>query len=142
MRIPTCPRTVGTEFNMTPMIDVVFLLIIFFLVSSHLANQEVPLDLHLPEATSGQPSADRPSRRITIEVRPDGAIVQAGDRIAIAELGRRLRHEADRVGHDAEIRIRCDRSAPYGTVEPILVACARAGIWNVQFSVLRRVDAL
>jgi len=127
---------------MTPMIDVVFLLIIFFLVSSHLASQEVPLDLQLPEASSGGRSADRPRMRITIQVRPDGAIVQAGDRIDLSELGRRLEHEADRGGPDSEIRIRCDRSAPYGTVEPILVACARAGIWNVQFSVLRRADPL
>jgi len=46
-------------FNMTPMIDVVFLLIIFFLVSSHLAQQETQLELDLPEATSGtRPTED------------------------------------------------------------------------------------
>ncbi|MFV2070279.1 MAG: ExbD/TolR family protein [Pirellulales bacterium] len=140
MRSPVCPRTAGTEFNMTPMIDVVFLLIIFFLVSSHLASQEVPRDLNLPQASSARQAADRTGRRITIEVLPDGNIVHAGDRIDRAELDRRLRQEANRAGHDLEIRIRCDRSAPYGTIEPVLVACAQAGIWNVHFSVVRRKE--
>ena len=125
---------------MTPMIDVVFLLIIFFLVSSHLASQEAPLDLDLPEASSARQAADRTGRRFTIEVLPDGNIVHAGDGVDRAELVRRLRQEANRAGYDLEIRIRCDRSAPYGTVEPVLVACAQAGIWNVHFSVLRRQD--
>ena len=39
---------------MTPMIDVTFLLIIFFLVSSHLAQQELQVDLELPAAASGE----------------------------------------------------------------------------------------
>ena len=43
----------SVSFNMTPMIDVVFLLIIFFLVSSNLAQQEVHLEIDLPDAASG-----------------------------------------------------------------------------------------
>ena len=57
---------------MTPMIDVVFLLIIFFLVSSHLAKQEVQRDLPLPGADSGvDPAADE-SPRVIINVESTG----------------------------------------------------------------------
>ncbi|MBT6848587.1 MAG: biopolymer transporter ExbD, partial [Planctomycetaceae bacterium] len=54
MQTPRYARSKETGFNMTPMIDVVFLLIIFFLVSSHLARQETQLELDLPEASSGE----------------------------------------------------------------------------------------
>ena len=47
MRVPSNLRSGSLGFNMTPMIDVVFLLIIFFLVSSHLAKQEVQMPLPL-----------------------------------------------------------------------------------------------
>ena len=54
MRIPSPATTDGVGFNMTPMIDVVFQLIIFFLLSSHLAKQETQFALPLPAAESGQ----------------------------------------------------------------------------------------
>ncbi len=56
MRLPTQQHTDRgrLDVKMTPMIDIVFLLIIFFLVSSHLAKQEVQLDLDLPAAESGR----------------------------------------------------------------------------------------
>ena len=59
MRTPNHTQDGGVHFNMTPMIDVVFLLIIFFLVSSHLAKQEVHLELPLPAADSGEFLAGR-----------------------------------------------------------------------------------
>lgn len=59
---------------MTPMIDVVFLLIVFFLVSSHLAKQESRLPLPLPDAESGLPSAERQTARVTVNVLSDGRI--------------------------------------------------------------------
>ena len=60
------------RFNMAPLIDVVFLLIIFFLVSSHLAQQEVQLELDLPTAASGQSPGEDQTRRVVVNVLPDG----------------------------------------------------------------------
>ena len=39
---------------------------------------------------------------------------------------------------DQEVRIRSDRSVPYRFVEPVMIACARAGAWNVTFAVIRK----
>ena len=72
MRVPSNLSRGSVGFNMTPMIDVVFLLIIFFLVSSHLARQEVQLDLDLPPATSGHaPEEDESVRRVVVNVLPE-----------------------------------------------------------------------
>ena len=54
------------------MIDVVFLLIIFFLVSSHLARQESSMELKLPNAVAGKEDFDQTTARITINVESDG----------------------------------------------------------------------
>ncbi|NIL99222.1 MAG: hypothetical protein GTO62_19500, partial [Planctomycetales bacterium] len=73
MRIPLSRRRSRLEMNMTPMIDVVFLLIIFFLVSSHLARQEVQAQLDLPPARTGVDLPPAADPRVTINVVPTAA---------------------------------------------------------------------
>ena len=63
---------------MTPMIDVVFQLIIFFLLSSHLAKQETQLALPLPAAESGRPTQPSEQPRLTVNVLADGTLLVAG----------------------------------------------------------------
>ena len=52
MRAPKSTRSRGLGFNMTPMIDITFLLVIFFLVASHWSRQEVDLAVNLPSRKS------------------------------------------------------------------------------------------
>jgi biopolymer transport protein ExbD len=125
---------------MTPMIDVVFLLIIFFLVSSHLAKQEAQMKLPLPVADSSTETAEQAAPRVTINVLQDGGLLMAGRSVRAAELAERLRRRLGEVGDRLEVRIRSDRHVAYGTIEPILLACARAGVWNVTFAVYRSKD--
>ncbi|MBS0209100.1 MAG: biopolymer transporter ExbD [Planctomycetes bacterium] len=143
MFVPHAKSRPSLEFNMTPMIDVTFLLIIFFLVSGHLAHQETQLELELPKAASGHKPDDEEStaRRVTINVLDDGQLMLAGQPVDPAELERRIGFEsrhAEHPGQEVEVRIRCHRAAPYRAVEPILLACARGGIWKVTFAVLHR----
>ncbi len=140
MRVPINFSRAGASFNMTPMIDVVFLLIIFFLVSSHLARQEVQLEMDLPDAGTGEPTGDDQTRRVVVNVLPDaeptGRIMVAGRRMQPDELTRLIDYESRRADRQLEVRIRSDRTVPYGAVEPILLACARAGVWRVTFAVV------
>ncbi|MCB9921916.1 MAG: biopolymer transporter ExbD [Planctomycetaceae bacterium] len=139
MRVPSLLRSGEVGFNMTPMIDVVFLLIIFFLVSSHLAKQEAQMELPLPVADSGEEPNDE-LRRVTLNVTSDGTMLLAGRRIDRDELKQRLKEARNEHGDDVEIRIRGDRSVPYSSVSPIMLSCARAGIWKVTFGVYRSED--
>jgi biopolymer transport protein ExbD len=140
MRVPNSLSGGSVTFNMTPMIDVVFLLIIFFLVSSHLAKQEAQMELPLPVAQSGSTPDDIESRRVTVNVLEDGYLLLAGRPIRPDQLQQRLQDAAGAEGADLEVRIRSDRHVAYGSVEPILIACARADIWNVTFAVYRPED--
>lgn len=140
MRIASNSTRGTIGFNMTPMIDVVFLLIIFFLVSSHLAQQEVQLAIDLPDASSGDRPEEENVRRIVVNVLPDRQIAVGTEIVAPARLESLLKYEQEKTRRTGnapplEVRIRTDRLVPYQTVEPILLTCARSGIWNVKFAV-------
>ncbi len=144
MRTPTNLGRGSIGFNMTPMIDVVFQLIIFFLVSSHMAQQETQVTVDLPDATSGNRVEEQEDvRRLVINVLSETQILAGSQAIEPARLGSLLDYEARRSQADGskrplEVRIRTDRNVPYRAVEPILLACARSGIWNVKFAVVNK----
>jgi len=140
MRLPSHQRRILLRFNMTPMIDVVFQLIIFFLVSSHLARQETQVELDLPKAGTGQEPSEVVRPRVTVNVMEDNRVLLGSGLVNENELGQRLSVERRKLGDDLEVRIRGHRGVPYQTVEPILLACARAGIWNVTFAVVKREE--
>src|SRR5215510_12554998 len=91
MRTPSRAVSSDVGFNMTPMIDVVFQLIIFFLLSSHLAKQEKQLPLALPTAKSGIVEAADARPRLTVNVLADGTLLVASRPIQPDELAGLLR---------------------------------------------------
>ena len=141
MRVPNHVRPGSVGFNMTPMIDVVFLLIIFFLVSSHLARRENQIELPLPVADSGEDNWDDEAPRVTLNVTGDGSVLLAARPVGPEQLAGRLRQAYEKMGHDLELRIRADRGVAYRFISPILASAARADIWNVTFAVVSRKDA-
>ena len=140
MRLPN-RKSAAVGINMTPMIDVTFQLIIFFLLSSHLAQQETQMELDLPTAASGRQAIDDERPRLSVNVRSDGNVMLGSTETQPRDMARRLRIERDRLGGDLEVRIRADRSVPYSAVEPVLLACADAQIWNVTFAVFKKVES-
>ena len=134
MRAPNSSQRRATGANMTPMIDVVFLLIIFFLVSSHLARQENRLPLDLPIASSFGPT-DPELAPLTISVDENADWRVSGDVVDAETLKQILRDHRDRQGRTAAIRIRTDRGVQYRYVEPILREAARAGVTDAAIAV-------
>lgn len=140
MRIPNSARSGEFGINMTPMIDVVFQLLIFFLVSSHLVKQEAQMQLPLPLAESGQVAGETETPRLTVNVQADGQLRLAGRYVVAGELTERLQKALASEGKNLEVRIRSDRQVPYEKIEPILMSCAQAGVWNVAFAVYNAKD--
>lgn len=138
MRLPR-RHPPAAQFNMTPMIDVTFQLIIFFLLSSRLAQQE-SLELELPAAASGTPTAVEAGPMLSVNVTSAGRVYFDQTEILPGDMSRRLQLERDRQGAELEVRIRADRAVLYHFVEPILRACADAGIWKVTFAVFERAE--
>lgn len=128
-------RQPPVEPNMTPMIDVVFLLIIFFLVSSHLAQRETRLELSLPTAETGVDDYESTTPRLTINVLSDGKTLLGTQEINTDQLKAALLEKRDSMGDQLQIRLRGDRSTDFRQVEPLLVICAEAGVNDVRLAV-------
>ena len=135
MHIPSYARSKEVGFNMTPMIDVVFLLIIFFLVSSHLAKQESQMEIDLPNAESGLESEVSTTPRIVINVTSSGQLLISGRRVSEFEVEDRLVEHVQNNGPNVEVRIRSDRQIPFAQVRQVMLAFDKMVIWNVAFSV-------
>ena len=73
--------------------------------------------------------------RLTINVLADGMLLVASRPITADDLVGLLRERKATHGDELEVRIRADRSVLYSRVEPVLLACVQAGIWNVAYAV-------
>lgn len=135
MRIPNYRGTQRVAINMTPMIDVTFLLIIFFLVSGHLAKQENFLPLNLPTASSGIGDfSSRPT--VTIQVPKEGNYQINGVNLDIEQVRNAiLTRMATEEGKPIRIRIRTDETVPYAAIASLLKTIALTGNSDVVFSV-------
>lgn len=118
------------------MIDVVFLLIIFFLVSSHLARREQFAPVRLPEADAGDPAVETASATWTVS--PDGRVFAGGEVVSQTEFADRMTAMKNRHGAAASLRIRSDGRVPYEKVQPILREAAKAGLSRTSLAVLPR----
>lgn len=136
MRLPARQRSGGLKFNLTPMIDVVFNLIIFFLAASHLARSDVTADVELPDAGTGGPETSETARRLIVTVLADGTLNVGRKDLVLPQIEQMILAGAGENPADFEVRIRTDRHVPYAAIEPLLVACARAGVLKIRFAVL------
>ena len=130
--------------NVTPLIDVMMCLIIFFLVCGRLAAQESNDKVIVPRAELGQQLPEQRDR-LLINVVPRGSVQAVGTEepivsirggeIAMNDLAKYLRDEKGKTP-DVKVIIRADRNIPYQWIAPVLTACAQAGIKSVNFSTL------
>ena len=137
MRIPTRTQDRGFTFNITPLIDVVFLLIIFFLVASHFIRNENVEQIELPLASQGKDDED-PSHRLVVTVVPSGDLILGTSTVTPEEFEQQLQTLIAKNGVEStEVRIRADRSVIYSRVEPLLLTAARNGVTRVRFAVAK-----
>jgi biopolymer transport protein ExbD len=130
------------EMQMGPMIDMVFLLLVFFMVTAKPVKQESDINLGLPGTVSQEETLDIPDeQRITI--RDDGQVIlneQPMDTPASEELPallatlKRFKESADANKSEALITIQADDRAIHQRIVHVLNACAKAKITGVTFA--------
>lgn len=122
------------EIPMTSLIDIVFLLLIFFLVATNFSRRETDHTVVLPESEAGVKAAAVPSR-LVINIREEGALVVNGRVMTESELRGAVR---DFVAvHPARPAvIRADARVPYRAVMTVFGLCRSGGIKNVDLPVL------
>lgn len=121
------------KINVTPLIDVVMVLIVFYLIVGQLAGQRLA-ELDLPTAALG--SLEQPDRPLIIEVVGDGSIVADGVPVTPESLEELVQARAAQ-RPDLPVHVRADRRAPYAHVAPVVEACRRAGLTSLRLVSLR-----
>ncbi len=115
-----------SEINVTPMVDVMLVLLIIFMVTAPLIQQGVKVDL--PEAKA--PSLDVKEDRVVLTIAKDETIYVGKTEIARDQLESKLQSNV-KLQRDKEIYLHADRSLPYGFVVDIMAVIKQAGVENV-----------
>jgi biopolymer transport protein ExbD len=126
------------------MIDVVFLLIIFFLVASYFVRSEHSREVALPDAEKGNPDDPTSEYRLTITVERDGKLSIAGNIVSNDSVMQRIKElqasataaaSTGRKMARPEVRIRSDRDAQFVEIRKLIEQCAANGIHSIRFAV-------
>ena len=125
------PVEENEEVDMAPMVDMVFLLLIFFMVSSHLNQMDkVEVDLAV-ESNASIPDEVRDRRTITIKL--DGKIYLGSIERPLKDVAPTVQQELTKI-KDLKIYIRADRGVRYEQVEEVMKACSEAGASEILFA--------
>jgi len=119
--------------NLTPMLDVVFNLLLFFLAATTFAREEVAMDLRLPQARSGAES--KGGHQLVVNVFADGRLQVDGRVVTLEALRQKLQAAAAR-DKDQAVLVRGDKQAQFGIGLQVLDACRLAKIGKVDFAAL------
>jgi len=121
-------RSVMSEINVTPMVDVMLVLLIIFMVSAPLLTVGVPIDLPHTQAKS----LDQDREPLTISVNGKGAVYLQNSEIKVDDLVPKLEAITQaRGGLDERIYVRGDRKVDYGTVMRVMGRLSAAGFRRV-----------
>jgi biopolymer transport protein ExbD len=127
------PHVLG--FQIAPMVDVLLVLLCFFILTWNFARKEMELDVKVPTAEhGGEPALD--VNQTVLNLKADGSLVMNTRPVSYEELGEKMEALA-KINKDYAIILRGDENVPYRYVARVLDVCRGAGIWNVAFPVTK-----
>lgn len=120
------PQDEGVEINLTPVIDMVFLLLIFFLVATKFADIERDVRIHPPSSRNARPITAIPEE-LVVNVTTDGRLLIAGRERSLDEVGRLLEAGSKTNPHQSVV-IRGDRDALLHDAVGVLDLCEKYNV--------------
>jgi biopolymer transport protein TolR len=129
-------RKVNSNINVTPMVDVMLVLLIIFMVITPMLQNKVQIDMARVDNAVNMPDADKEDA-IVVAITRDGGVFLGQNRISLEELGGKVRDKlADTPGKT--IFVRADARAQYRAVEDAIDAVRTAGVEDVGLLVQRK----
>jgi len=135
-------RVMLTKLNMTPMIDCVFLLNLFFMVVTELTRQDDIEALKLPDIRYAQPDENPDPERLVVNILKDGTVIISGTAVSEIELedilqieGRKSRNQegiSERI-----VLVKADDRTPFKYIKKIMMLCVKKNIrmWRLSFGI-------
>lgn len=121
--------------QLAPMIDIVFLLLIFFIVTWQFTRSETELSVSVPTAREGA-EPERQRGEIVINILGDSTIRIEGTTVDLPQLLNKLAPIAAAF-ENQPVRIRGDGDVAYQRIVDVIDTCQKAGIWNISFATQR-----
>ncbi|MGJ8652124.1 MAG: ExbD/TolR family protein [Opitutaceae bacterium] len=125
-------NTPEEDFPMTPMIDMVFLLLVFFMTVSTLAQADRRIKLDLPESAQSDVPEDL-SDRGTISLDAEGVIYLGAAEQSLESMQAAIKASLAE-NPDLRIQVRADQATAYSDVKKVLRACAEVGAYEVIYA--------
>ncbi|MDF3128698.1 biopolymer transporter ExbD [Kiritimatiellaeota bacterium B1221] len=125
-------KSEAIQFQLAPMVDVVFLLLCFFMTQTIYSDWETEVDITLPTAATGE-DLQRMAGEIIINVFEDGSLVVNGRQLSLEELGELLLRVSD-LFPGQPVVIRGDAASDYGFIMNVMDRCREADIFNISFA--------
>ena len=119
--------SVVEAMSLTPLIDIVFLLLIFFLVATRFAEEDRELDVVLPTASEAQPLVVQP-QQIFVNIDQDGTFYLGGEHLDSQQLEMALRQNAANNPANMSVKIRADQRSDCQSLITVMNLCNQVGI--------------
>ncbi len=119
------------SLSLTPLIDIVFLLLIFFLVATRFADEDRELEVMLPTASEAKPLIVKP-REIFININEQGAYFFGNQQMDIEQVEKTLQTADVNNPMGQTVIIRADKRCTWDAVVAAIDACHRAGIHDIR----------
>ena len=117
-----------SEINVTPLVDVMLVLVVIFIITAPLLASAIRLDLPKAEGTQ----AGEAPRFVTVALDPAGKLFLNDRPVTPAQLAAELASAAKR-NPDTEVQLRADQNVPYGRVVEVMGAAHQAGLSRIGF---------
>jgi biopolymer transport protein ExbD len=127
------------SLQLAPMIDIVLLLLCFFITSWQFSQSETELNVAVPTAQEGA-DPTRQRGEIIIHILADGSIRVEGTTVDLPKLAGQLSAIAKQY-ENQPVRIRGDGEVPYQRIVEVIDTCQKSGIWNISFATQRPAPA-
>ncbi|VAX37903.1 hypothetical protein MNBD_UNCLBAC01-854 [hydrothermal vent metagenome] len=122
--------------QMAPLIDIVFLTLVFFMTMSVFQQQESELSISVPKSSEATETVRSPGE-IIVNVHKDGKIVVNQKTFSLDKLEQMLK-KVSQLFPNQPVIIRADELAYHKFIVNVLDSCANANIWNISFSTMKQ----
>ncbi len=119
-------------FQIAPMVDILLVLLVFFIVTWNFALSENELDVKIPTASKAK-EAQPYVGQVVVNVRADGTIVFNRKPLSAEELENKL-EQLSKLYPDQAVILRGDQRVNYRYIVDVLDICRKANIWNIAFA--------
>ncbi len=125
------------RLDMTPMIDVVFQLIIFFITAVDMENKALETNVKMAMSPHGPVETKKDPRTVIIDVEQDGTIRVAGAQLTEGQLRSIMLQVRQNTGQTTPVVIRADLNVTHEYVKRVMDVCGGVGLWKFSLAALK-----